>query len=313
MGELNSQDDDVAATIRSCVRIVLVNSQHSGNIGAPARAMKTMGLNQMVLVAPEDHPTPEGVWRAGHALDIMRGASIVSTLPEAVAGCALVVGTSARDRRMSLATLAPRGAARDLVHVALGTDHGAPRPVALVFGRETSGLTNEELDWCHTQVQIPSVKEYESLNLGMAVQVLAYEIRMAVLELMPDSTDRRAGAPSWIARSPTVATEATPRLPGQPEAVSLIEAPSAEHDPHVEWFEEGEVLPTIDDLMHMLDHLEATLGDADYPDPERAMLRLRRLFKRLPLSRPEIQLLRGMFGKIQKRMGAVPTGARSPR
>ena len=168
----------------SNIRIVLVNTSHPGNIGAVARAMKNMCLSQLVLVEPRRFPDPEATARASGADDLLEQAKVVDSLDEALTGCRLVVGTSARPRTVSWSMLDPRQCGERVVEAARETD------VALVFGRESSGLSNEELDRCHQLVQIPTNPEYSSLNVGMAVQVLAYEILVAY-EQHPVVTERQ--------------------------------------------------------------------------------------------------------------------------
>ena len=157
------------------VRIVLVNTTHPGNIGGAARAMKNMGLGQLYLVEPQEFPADRAVWRAAGAVDVLDRAIVVPTLDDAIAGCGLVVGTSARDRRIPWPLLDPRQCGERVVSEA------ASHPVAIVFGREDRGLTNEELQKCTYHVHIPANAEYSSLNLAAAVQVISYEIRMAML------------------------------------------------------------------------------------------------------------------------------------
>ena len=157
------------------IRIVLVNTSHTGNIGSTARAMKTMGLSQLVLVDPVSAPDGHASALAAGAGDVLAGARTVSTLAEAIAGCGLVVGTSARSRTLSWPMLEPRECGEKLVAEV------ANYPVALVFGRENNGLSNDELQQCHFHVCIPANPEYSSLNLAAAVQTLCYEIRMASL------------------------------------------------------------------------------------------------------------------------------------
>ncbi|KRG69080.1 RNA methyltransferase [Pseudoxanthomonas dokdonensis] len=159
----------------SQLRIVLVGTQHPGNIGAAARALKTMGLSQLVLVAPEDFPSDEAYRRAAGADDLLAEARVVATLAEAVADCQYVLGCTARSRRVQLDEWLPRQAA------ALAVAQAASGAVALVFGRERTGLTNEELQLCHAAVHIPANPEYSSLNLAAAVQVLCYELRLCML------------------------------------------------------------------------------------------------------------------------------------
>ena len=153
--------------------IVLVNTSHPGNIGAAARAMKNMGLRNLRLVEPQQYPSAEATARASGADDVLAAAQSYATLDEAVAGCTLIIGASARSRSLPVPMLDPRGCA-ELVH-----RQSDPGRVAILFGRERSGLTNDELDRCHHLVQIPTNPDYPSLNIAAAVQVIAYELRMA--------------------------------------------------------------------------------------------------------------------------------------
>lgn len=153
------------------VRVVLVEPSHPGNIGAVARAMKTMGLGRLVLVGPRGFPSAEATARASGADDVLHRARVVDALPAAVADCHLVLGTSARRRTLEWPELTPREAARALLDAAAGG------PVAVVFGRERTGLTNAELERCHFLLRIPANPAYSSLNLAAAVQVVAYELR----------------------------------------------------------------------------------------------------------------------------------------
>lgn len=158
------------------VKVVLVGTSHSGNIGSAARAMKVMGLTNLVLVDPQCKVDEQTLALAAGAADIAENAIIVKTLNEAVADCSLVVGSSARSRTLEWPMLEPRECGQKFV------SEGQSSPVALVFGRERTGLTNEELQTCHYHVCIPANPDYSSLNLAMAVQTLSYEIRMAYLE-----------------------------------------------------------------------------------------------------------------------------------
>jgi len=157
------------------IKIVLVKTSHTGNIGSTARAMKTMGLSQLVLVDPLTPPDGKASALAAGAGDVLANAQTVGTLAEAVADCGLVVGTSARSRTLSWPMLEPRECGEKLV------SEVQQNPVALVFGRENNGLSNDELQQCHFHVCIPANPEYSSLNLAAAVQTLCYEIRMAHL------------------------------------------------------------------------------------------------------------------------------------
>ncbi|QTF90959.1 RNA methyltransferase [Halomonas sp. BM-2019] len=153
------------------IRIVLVQTFHPGNIGASARAMKTMGLTDLVLVNPRRFPDPDATRLAAGAEDLVERARVVATLEEAVGDCVQVVGASARLRSLPLPHFdEPDTMARALV------EHAAADPVALVFGRERFGLTNDEIRLCSHQVSIPANPEYGILNLAQAVQVLGYEL-----------------------------------------------------------------------------------------------------------------------------------------
>ena len=147
------------------IRIVLVETSHTGNMGSVARAMKTMGLTNLWLVNPLVKPDSQAIALAAGASDVIGNAQIVDTLDEALAGCSLVVGTSARSRTLPWPMLDPRECG--LKSIA----EGQHAPVALVFGRERVGLTNDELQKCHYHVAIAANPEYSSLNLAMAVQV----------------------------------------------------------------------------------------------------------------------------------------------
>ena len=165
------------------IRIVLVNTSHSGNIGSAARAMKTMGLSNLYLVDPACEIDSHASALAAGATDVLGKAVVVDTLADAIADCGLTIGTSARSRTLSWPMVEPRECGEKLVAEA---EHG---PVALVFGRENSGLTNEELQQCNYHVCIPANPEYSSLNLAMAVQTLCYETRMAYLNKQPKAQE----------------------------------------------------------------------------------------------------------------------------
>ncbi len=157
------------------IHIVLVETSHPGNIGAAARAMKNMRLERLDLVAPQRYPSEEATSRASGADDLLARARVHESLDQALQGCRLVVGTSARPRTVSWPVLAPHEAAEKLVEEATRGE------VALVFGREQSGLSNSELERCNFLVHIPTNPEYSSLNLGAAVQLLSYEVHLAHL------------------------------------------------------------------------------------------------------------------------------------
>jgi tRNA (cytidine32/uridine32-2'-O)-methyltransferase len=170
------------------IRVVLVGTQHPGNIGSAARAMKTMGLERLALVAPERFPDPQAYALAAGAADLIDRAEIFPTLAAAVADCRTVIATTARQRTVPMPELAPREGVRQAREAtALG-------PVALVFGRERTGLENEELQLCHAAIHIPANPDYSSLNLAAAVQIVAYEWRLAGLEAAPPAPPPSADA-----------------------------------------------------------------------------------------------------------------------
>jgi len=241
------------------IRVVLVNTSHPGNIGGAARAMKNMGLLRLVLVDPQDFPSHEADARASGADDVLAGAQVVATLEDALAGCNLVLGTSARDRRIPWPLVDPRECgSKSIEHAAQGQE------IALVFGREYAGLTNEELQRCHFHVHIPSNPDFSSLNLAAAVQVLAYEVRMA-----------------WLAAE------------GQPSKVEKFEVTSVR----------SSELATMDEMELFYEHLEKTLVDIGFLDPEKPkhlLPRLRRLYGRSSVNRSEMSILRGILTETQK-------------
>ncbi|UEG62571.1 tRNA (cytosine(32)/uridine(32)-2'-O)-methyltransferase TrmJ [Stutzerimonas chloritidismutans] len=252
------------------IRVVLVNTSHAGNIGGAARAMKNMGLSRLVLVDPEDFPSPNAVARASGATDILDSARVVATLEEALAGCSLVLGTSARDRRIPWPLLDPRECASVSVEQSVGGGE-----VALVFGREYAGLTNEELQRCQYHVHIPSDPQFSSLNLAAAVQVLTYEVRMA-----------------WLA------AEGRPIKVEKLETTAMLDARPV----------------TVDELENYFGHLEQTLVDIGFLDPAKPrhlMPRLRRLYGRSGISKLEMNILRGILTETQKAARGEPHKRRS--
>ena len=238
------------------LRIVLVGTQHPGNIGSAARAMKTMGLSRLVLVAPEKAPDRDTQAMAAGADDLVEAAPVFASLAEAVADCRWVLGATARNRRIQLEPLHPRDAARRAV---LATASG---PVALVFGRERTGLDNEELQLCHAAVHIPSDPAFSSLNLAAAVQVLSYELRCALLGDAPadDAAAMRTAPPGEGAAS------------------------------------HAELEGFFAQLADTLEQIDFHKGRA----PESAMRKLRRLYLRANLDSADIRLLRGVLADAQR-------------
>jgi TrmH family RNA methyltransferase len=242
------------------VRIVLVETSHPGNIGASARAMKTMGLSDLVLVRPRAFPSDEATARASGAADLLERARAVDSLDAALADCGFVIGSSARARGVAWPTLDPRASAE------VACTETVANRVAIVFGPEQSGLTNEHLARCHRVVRIPTSAEFGSLNLGMAVQVLCYELRMTWL--------MRAASGTGAARAARTGPERT-----------ATENPA---DP----------LATGAELEHFYAHLERVLDEAGFlhgDHPRQLKLKLRRIFQRAELNRNEVNILRGML------------------
>lgn len=237
------------------LRIVLVGTQHPGNIGAAARAMKTMGLRRLVLVAPEKAPDRDTRAMAAGADDLVEAAPVFATLAQAVADCRWVLGATARSRRIQLEPLHPREAARRAVAAT------ASGPVAVVFGRERTGLDNEELQLCHAAVHIPSDPAFSSLNLAAAVQVVSYELRCTLL-------DGNITAPA-AARTPP---------PGEGAATH------------------AELEGLFGQLAETLEQIDFHKGRA----PESAMRKLRRMYLRANLDSAEVRLLRGVLTDTQR-------------
>lgn len=258
------------------IRIILVNTSHPGNIGSAARAMKTMGLTQLFLVSPKAFPHVKANEMASNADDILENACIVSSLSEALTGCSLAIGASARIRAFDLRHLDPRACAEKLLEEierlnAHEMSMQNPTHVALVFGREQSGLTNEELLHCQYHVGIPSNPDYSSLNLAAAVQVLCYEIRMAFL---------------------------SQQAPQDPLQITLPRGGTGKAAFPKAFIEKA----TIDDIEQFYEHLQFILARLGFLKKENPTLmpKLRRIFNRIDLEKPEIHILRGILTAVQK-------------
>lgn len=246
------------------VRIVLVATTHPGNIGAAARAMKNMGLGQLVLVAPKIWPALEALSMAGSALDVIDNTRVVATLQEAIADCQLVIGTSARLRNMPVPLLDPPTCAATIV------SRMADQRIVLVFGREASGLSNEELHLCHYHVHIPVTEDYPSLNLAAAVMVLCYELRKTALAL-------EAGDKPLVASA---------------------------------WDQEPATMEELERYLVHLDQVLVRLQFHKSDSSRQLLRRLRRLYQRIQPDRMEINILRGILTAteeaLDKPSGAGP-------
>lgn len=255
--------------LASAVRVVLMRTTHPGNIGAVARAMKNMGLNQLCLVNGADESSQEARRRAAGAEDILESAVVTSSIDEALDGVQLVIGASARSRKMVWPLMNPRDCA-ELIHKNIFDSKAAkPTQVALLFGQEASGLSNEELQRCHYHVNIPAVADFSSLNLAMAVQLVCYEIRMAML------LDNESDAPNILTGSILSSDDA-----------GWDEPPAA-----------------VEEVEGFFRHLEETLIKIGFHDPDNPrllMARLRRLYQRTHLDKMEVNILRGILSASQK-------------
>jgi TrmH family RNA methyltransferase len=184
----------------AAIRIVLVDTTHPGNIGASARAMKNMGLESLVLVRPASHPDAEAVARASGAADVLARARVARSVDEAIGDCGLVLGTTARARSAHWRELDARAGAAEIAATA------AAKPVAVLFGGERNGLANEELERCEALIRIPVAAAYGSLNLAQAVQIVCYEVRMALAAPdpgaapMPATADERQALDAHLER-----------------------------------------------------------------------------------------------------------------
>ena len=166
------------------IEFILVDPSHPGNVGAAARAIGTMGFRNLSLVNPVKHPHPESRARSAGALDILLNAKVSETLDEAIADSSLVIGTTARQRRISVPIDSIHESAESIFKTSL------KQKVSIIFGPETSGLSNDDIDRCNRLVYIPTGEMYSSLNLAMAVQVIAYQINLAFFGIEEDQPTR---------------------------------------------------------------------------------------------------------------------------
>ncbi|MFD2228843.1 RNA methyltransferase [Alkalimarinus sediminis] len=264
----------------SNVRIVMMNTSHPGNIGAVARAMKNMGLAELCLVAPKSFPDIVAERRAAGAKDILANTKVVETFDEAIEGCVSVIGTSARGRKIPWPVMNPRDCAAKVREYALmaqksgefgrnGEEHG--NKVAIVLGREDRGLSNDELQRCNYHVHIPTNPHYSSLNVAMALQVVAYELRMDFL--------LHSGL-------------------GDAKQASCTLSPENEG-----W---DEPLATTEEVEGLIGHLEDVMIKTEFFDPDnprQLIPRLRRLFQRSRMDKIEVNIVRGFLNTVLKAIG----------
>lgn len=251
------------------IRIVMVNTSHAGNIGSAARAMKTMGLKHLWLVAPAEFPSrrDRADAMASGATDLVADARVVSTLDEALGDCSLVLGASARQRRISWPHLdAEKG-------MQLALSQAATGDVAILFGREQSGLSNDELQRCHAHIEIPGNPEYPVLNVAAAIQVICYELRK-----------------QWLKQQEPRETVSQPLMP-----VELVR-----------WDDQP---ATSEKLEQFFVHCEQALLDIGFFEadtPKKLMSRVRRLFMRARPDERELRMLRGILSSAQSSARRAP-------
>ena len=244
------------------IRIVLVNTTHPGNIGGTARAMKNMGLTDLCLVQPKHFPHEDADARSSGATDILESARVVESFDEAVADCHVVVGTSARERHIPWPLVNPRELASQF-SAQLSSDEKSR--VAVVFGREDRGLTNEELQRCHLHVHIPTNESFSSLNVAAAVQVIAYELRMVLVE------QAQAEQPQWGTR----------------------------------WDIELATNDEIERMFAHLESTLVRLEFLNPDNPRQLMPRLRRLLLRSVPDQVEVNVLRGILKQVNRAIDRV--------
>ena len=257
-------DNSAVSALLSHVRIVMVNTTLPANIGSALRAMKTMGLCKLVLVSPKTYPHPDIDALAAGATDLIEQIEIVETLEDAIKDCHIVFGTSARSRTIPWPLLDARPAAQKSMKAVLQEQ----QEIAVIFGREDRGLTNEELALANFHVTIPVNTEYGVLNVAQAIQIICYEMRMAATELMEHQVDDKA-------------------------TMKVTE------DDAMEW---DEPLVTHEQMEQFYPHIQKMLEEIEFLDPKNPRLlplRLRRLFGRIQLDRMEYHLLRGIFSRVQ--------------
>jgi len=259
--EAKNQSPKTSSRLFSGVRIVLCRSQVAGNVGAIARAMLNFGPRKLCLVSPKaDHLCKESRRRARAAEFILEGAVVASSLPEALAGCTRVLGTTARARATDRAPMRPRQAIEEILDPL-----GRGEQIALVFGHETSGMTNEELDRCHIIATVPTCSELPSLNVAMAASILLFELHQAVAD--------RLGQGAW---PPQERACKTPDLPATTEQLEGMYA-------------------------QMYDCLEEGLF-FNPQNPDISMRYLRRFFGHSGISEWEVRLWRAIWRHLLNRM-----------
>ncbi len=253
------------------IRVVLVEPTHPGNIGAVARSIKTMGLSRLVLVNPKKFPHYEATKRAAGAESVLDETVVVASVDDAVADCTLILGTSVRDREVTWPTQDPRESAVKMLNHLGEVDH----QVAILFGRESSGLTNSELDLCQSQIRIPANADYSSLNLASAVQIIAYELRMQSLAMQ--AQEKCNGLTNDVMNEKGVKE--------RQQAANKMQ-----RDGHIQH---------LQSILEALDFIKAK-------PPTMLMRKLTRLYNKADLTIEEIQILRGILTAVESYIKTNP-------
>ena len=248
------------------IRIVMIQTSHTGNIGAAARAMKVMGLSDLCLVNPKSAPDEQSIAMSSNATDILVNASIFDSLSEAIADCQLVVGTSARHERTLSWDIQDSRNTGELI--AKHTNSNPNAKVAVLFGRESSGLSNEELAHCQHLVHIPTNPDYSSLNVASAVQILSYECRLAT--------------------------------------IALAKVADIEHEKDFQSDDPWVNADDLESYFEHLKQVMIEVNFLDSENPRYLIPRLRRLYSRSGITRSEMNILRGMLASIQKNTKKSP-------
>jgi len=256
----------------SNIRIVMVNTSHPGNIGAAARAMKNMGLDKLYLVEPKDFPSLEAISRSVGAVGILDKAVVVKDLNAAVSDCVWVAGTSARLRTIEWPIFEPREC------VQKGLDNLAQGEIAIVFGNETNGLTNEQLERCNVLLHIPTNPDFSSLNIAAAVQIICYEFRMG------------------LTQAPTLEPAQIPekKVPVKKTSAKQAAVRSSKH--------RFDILANATQLEGMYGHIRESLGQLNFfgtKNPDVMMRRIKGLFNRAETTQREVSIIRGICSAIQ--------------
>lgn len=246
----------------SNIKIVLIKTTHPGNIGSVARAMKVMGLFNLYLVNPKSFPDEQATALSSNAHDVLDNATVVSSLEQAIADCQLVIGTSARQNRSLKWQIQDARSCGISV-----TKHALDGKVAIIFGTESSGLSNDELSHCHRLVYIPTNPDYRSLNIASAVQIISYECRLAMQNMCKENNTKS------------------------------VQDDNKQQDTK-------EALVNSADMDSYFEQLETILIETTFLNPEKPrylMPKLRRLYSRTGVTQSELKILRGILSAIQKK------------